>query len=79
MKTKSSIRISNNGNTIRATGDAANALFNAMTMHYHVNNGIDDKCQQCERDLRSEIHFRICKACECKIDKNGCGCNPHDA
>ena len=21
----------------------------------------------------------ICKACGCKIDKDGCGCNPHDA
>lgn len=22
---------------------------------------------------------RICKACECPIDEDGCGCNPHDA
>lgn len=21
----------------------------------------------------------ICKACECIVDNDGCGCNPHDA
>jgi len=21
----------------------------------------------------------LCMACECPIDKDGCGCNPHDA
>ena len=29
---------------------------------------------------RMKLEERICKACECPIDKDGgCGCNPHDA
>lgn len=61
----SSIRISNGGNTIRATGLAAAALFAALTepikqqsRHRHVNNGVDDGCKDCGKDLRNEIHFR---------------------
>jgi hypothetical protein len=26
--------------------------------HVHVNNGIDDACKECGRDLRNEIHLR---------------------
>lgn len=64
---KSSIKITNNGNTIRATGDAAMILFESLqgggtrslARHRHVNNGIDDACKDCGKDLRDEIHFRI--------------------
>jgi hypothetical protein len=61
---KSSIRITNGGNTIHATGDAAKELFNAMaasadSKHYHVNNGVNDNCRDCGKDLRDEIHFRV--------------------
>jgi hypothetical protein len=63
---KSSITISNDGNTIRATGSAANELFKAMTeplksqaRHRHVNNGVDDACKECGKDLRNEIHLRV--------------------
>lgn len=61
-----SIKITNRGNTIRATGAAANALFKALTeqkapeiRHRHVNNGSDDACKDCGKDLRDEIHFRV--------------------
>ena len=63
---KSSIQISNGGNTIRATGSAAAALFEALTepikqqsRHRHVNNGVDDACKECGKDLRNEIHLRV--------------------
>ncbi len=62
----SSIRITNGGNTIRATGSAAAALFAALTepikkqaRHTHVNNGTDDACKECGKDLRDEIHLRV--------------------
>lgn len=62
---KSSIRITNKGNTIRASGEAAEALFAALTepmkkqaRHTHVNNGADDNCKDCGKDLRDKIHFR---------------------
>lgn len=35
---KSTIRISNNGNTIRATGASANDLFKALTEGISTNN-----------------------------------------
>ena len=27
--------------------------------HIHVNNGENDACKECGKDLRDEIHFRI--------------------
>ncbi len=62
---KSTIRISNNGNTIRVTGNAANEFFKALSgqskelaRHVHVNNGVNDACKECGKDLRDEIHLR---------------------
>lgn len=62
---KSSIRFTNNGNTIHATGAAAAALFAALTepvkqsaKHRHVNNCVDDNCKDCGKDLRDDIHIR---------------------
>lgn len=62
---KSSIRITNSGNSIWATGAAAQALFDALSdpirqeaKHIHVNNGVNDNCKECGRDLRDEIHMR---------------------
>jgi hypothetical protein len=63
---KSSIHITNEGNTIHATGSAAAELFDALTgkrvaslaRHIHVNNGLDDNCKECGKDLRDEIHLR---------------------
>lgn len=26
--------------------------------HMHVNNGVDDACKECGKDLRNEIHTR---------------------
>ena len=61
----SSIRISNGGKTIHATGYAAAALFLELSeqvkqqaRHMHVNNGVDDACKECGKDLRDEIHLR---------------------
>jgi protein-arginine kinase activator protein McsA len=31
----------------------------ATFKHRHVNNGIDDGCKQCGRDLRDEVHVRV--------------------
>lgn len=27
--------------------------------HRHVNNGVDDTCKSCGRDLRHEVHIRL--------------------
>jgi hypothetical protein len=67
MKT-GSIRISKNGNQIHLTGDFANDFFKAAqkdheskqaARHTHVNNGVNDNCKECGRDLRHEVHLRI--------------------
>jgi len=32
-------------------------LLLSKSIHYHVNNGVDDTCNQCGFDLRNPIHF----------------------
>ena len=32
-----------------------------------------------QQHTNSSLEPVICKACECKVDKDGCGCNPADA
>lgn len=58
-----SIKITNRGNTVHATGADAQALFDAITKqrakHIHVNNGTNDACNDCGMDLRDEIHVRM--------------------
>ena len=60
----STIRITNGGKTIHATGAVATELFMALTeglkrlaRHTHVNNGQNDACKECGHDLRNEIHL----------------------
>jgi hypothetical protein len=66
LNMRSSIKITHGGNRIHATGAAANALFKALTAplikneakHTHVNNGVNDNCKECGRDLRDPMHTR---------------------
>ena len=83
-----SIKITNGGNKIELSGSFADSFFKAACdsyiikqeiRHTHVNNGVNDNCKECGRDLRDDIHYRACKSCGCRIDHNGCGCNPPDA
>ena len=67
---KTTIRISNNGNTIRATGAAANELLKALTEPEPPKQTVSKYGHQIGN---------TCKACDCVIDAFGCGCNPHDA
>jgi hypothetical protein len=64
----SSIRISNKGNTIRLTGEAANEFFKSLS------KANDQKPLPPQYDNQ-----RVCSGCGCVVDKDGCGCNPHDA
>lgn len=36
-----------------------NGIADKIERHRHVNNGVDDACKQCGRDLRNDIHERI--------------------
>jgi uncharacterized protein with LGFP repeats len=81
---KSSIRISNGGNTIQATGSAAAALFAVLTepikqqsRHTHVNNGADDACKECGKDLRDEIHFRVGESANTEL-RRGANATEHE-
>lgn len=62
-----SIHITHKGNRIRFTGKDANEMFKALTKPKETvsKNG--------------QLVGSRCKACDCKVDEYGCGCNPNDA
>lgn len=39
----------------------------------------DDLYAELSRDHGIGRGFKICPSCECLIEDDGCGCNPHDA
>lgn len=54
------------GSVLKYPGDPLYAMDvskhrSAPAQHTHVNNGVDDACKQCGKDLRDEIHNRITK------------------
>lgn len=45
----------------------------------HMIDEAESKCLKVFVCLSPKAKPLICRACECPIDHNGCGCNPHDA
>lgn len=39
----------------------------------------DEKCSGGIEYIPKSLKPKICHACKCKIDTDGCGCNPQDA
>lgn len=60
-----------------------NSLHDKWVVQNHYQTvGIVAKGDTARQAIDAAIQFeesRICPACECVIDADGCGCNPHDA